>query len=76
MFAERQNEVKGFILNIHPKFKDSPLSADSLLDAIIALHEDCKSFAAADKNGPIPKFVSRCMLQQYLVEPFFINSQL
>ena len=60
MFDERLNELKAFVLNSHPKYRDSPLSVDALLDAIVAIYDDCKNYSGADKTGPVPKFLQKC----------------
>ncbi|KAI3639397.1 hypothetical protein MIR68_002927 [Amoeboaphelidium protococcarum] len=59
MFEDRLNELKSFILNNHPKHPDSALSVDALLDAVVAIYEDCKSFTGAEKNSSVPRFIQR-----------------
>ena len=56
----RIEELKSLVLNAHPKFKDSPLSIDALLDAIIAIYDDCKAYPSVEKNSAIARFLNKC----------------
>jgi hypothetical protein len=56
----RVEELKSLVLNSHPKYKDSPLSIDALLDAVIAVFDDCKAYAGSDKNTTISRFLQKC----------------
>jgi hypothetical protein len=60
MFEERLNELKAYLLNSHPKHKESLISVDALVDAVVAIYDDCKVYTAAEKTGPIPKFMQKC----------------
>jgi hypothetical protein len=60
MFDERLSELKALLLNSHPQHRQSPISVDALLDALIAIYDDCKTFNV-DKNSTIPKFLQKCM---------------
>ena len=65
MFEERLAELKAFLLNSHPKHRQSPVSIDALLDALIDIYDDCKTYSA-EKNSTIPKFLHKCMIYQHL----------
>jgi hypothetical protein len=39
----------------------SPVSVDALLDAVIAVYDDCRTYAPSDKSKNISKFVNKCI---------------
>jgi hypothetical protein len=60
---KRIEEIKSLVLNQHPKFKDSPFSIEALLDAIVAIYDDCKAYPSVEKNGAISRFLQKCTIR-------------
>jgi hypothetical protein len=64
----RAEELKSLVLNNHPKYKDSPISVDALLDAVVAIYDDCKTYVGTEKNTTISRFLQRCTVTTYLAD--------
>lgn len=58
--VSRLEELKAYLLNSHPKFKESPLSIEALLDSIVAIYDDCKTYPNIEKNNVITRFTQKC----------------
>ena len=57
---ERIEQLRELIIESQSKQSDVSLSVDALLDAIIALYDDCQACAPPDKSAPISKFIQKC----------------
>ena len=60
-YIDRIAELKSYILNNHPRVTESLLSADALLDAVVAIYDDCKAYNTTEKNIGISRYMSNCI---------------
>lgn len=64
---DRFDELKAYLLNSHPQFSDSPMSIETLLDAIIAIYDDYKAYPNSERNPVITRFIQKCKCFRQLV---------
>jgi hypothetical protein len=55
---ERQLQLRSLLFPAGTE--DQQISVETLMDALVAVYDDCKVYSTAEKHGPIPRFLNRC----------------
>lgn len=63
LFIDRLSELKTVLLNISPH--NSTFNVDALLDAFIAIFDDCSAYQKVEKNSNLQQFTLKCICRDF-----------